>query len=162
MVRASPVSLWRRGNARNVRLYCPYRQYTNLFIFRFVSLLCLRSTLRSSHWSSGSYRLYNTWNHPSLSESPSSYKFNVMYRASHWAPVRKLKVVHTFNVCHAVHHMSHGLIIVARNSSRAISLPLRRTYNPQQRTEQKITSNIFSFTSNFKKKTIQQLKWNIY
>ena len=24
----------------------PYRQYTNLFIFRFVSLLCLRSTLR--------------------------------------------------------------------------------------------------------------------
>ena len=26
---------------RNVRLYYPYWQYTNLFIFRFVSLLCL-------------------------------------------------------------------------------------------------------------------------
>ena len=33
------VSLWRRVNARNVWLY------TNLFIFRFVSLLCLSSTL---------------------------------------------------------------------------------------------------------------------
>ena len=40
------VSLWRRANARNVRLYYPYWQYTDLFIFRFVSLLCLRSTLR--------------------------------------------------------------------------------------------------------------------
>ena len=40
------VSLWRRANARNVRLYHPYWQYTDLFIFRFVSLLCLRSTLR--------------------------------------------------------------------------------------------------------------------
>ena len=37
------VSFWRRANARNVRLYYPYQQYTNLFIFRFVSL---RSTLR--------------------------------------------------------------------------------------------------------------------
>ena len=35
-----------RANARNVRLYYPYWQYTDLFIFRFVSLLCLRSTLR--------------------------------------------------------------------------------------------------------------------
>ena len=40
------VSFWRRANARNVRLYYPYWQYTDLFIFRFVSLLCLRSTLR--------------------------------------------------------------------------------------------------------------------
>ena len=32
--------------ARNVTFYYPYLQYTNLFIFRFVSLLCLRSTLR--------------------------------------------------------------------------------------------------------------------
>ena len=40
------VSLWWRANARNVRLYYPYWQYTNLFIFRFVSLLCLCSTLR--------------------------------------------------------------------------------------------------------------------
>ena len=31
------VSLWWRANARNVSLYYPYRQYTNLFIFRFVS-----------------------------------------------------------------------------------------------------------------------------
>ena len=29
------VSLWRRANARNVRLYYPYRQYTNLFMFWF-------------------------------------------------------------------------------------------------------------------------------
>ena len=29
------VSLWRRANARNVRLYYLYWQYTNLFIFRF-------------------------------------------------------------------------------------------------------------------------------
>ena len=29
-------SLWRRANARNVRLYYPYWQYTNLFIFQFV------------------------------------------------------------------------------------------------------------------------------
>ena len=28
------------------RVYFPYRQYTNLFIFRFVSEYCLRSTLR--------------------------------------------------------------------------------------------------------------------
>ena len=40
-------SLWRRANAQNVRLYSdPYWQYTNLFIFRFVFLHCLRSTLR--------------------------------------------------------------------------------------------------------------------
>ena len=38
-------SLWRRANARNVRLCYLYR-YTDLFIFRFVSLICLRSTLR--------------------------------------------------------------------------------------------------------------------
>ena len=41
------VFLWRRANDRNVRLYYPYWQYTDLFIFPFVSLLCLRSTLRS-------------------------------------------------------------------------------------------------------------------
>ena len=29
------VSLWRRANARNVRLYSPYWHYTNLFIFPF-------------------------------------------------------------------------------------------------------------------------------
>ena len=39
-----------RANARNVRLYFPYWQYTDLFIFRFVSLLCLRSTLRLFHF----------------------------------------------------------------------------------------------------------------
>ena len=32
------VSLWRRAYARNVRLYYPYWQYINLFIFRFVQL----------------------------------------------------------------------------------------------------------------------------
>ena len=36
----------RKGvDAWNVRLYYPYWQYTDLFIFRFVSLLCLCSTL---------------------------------------------------------------------------------------------------------------------
>ena len=45
----SCFSLWRRANARNVRLHYPYWQYTDLFIFRFVSLLCLRSTLRLNH-----------------------------------------------------------------------------------------------------------------
>ena len=40
------VSLWRRAYAHNVRLRFLYRQYTNLFIFRFVSQHCLRSTLR--------------------------------------------------------------------------------------------------------------------
>ena len=39
------VSLWRRANARNVRLYYPYRQYTNLSTFRIVSEHCLRITL---------------------------------------------------------------------------------------------------------------------
>ena len=34
-------SFWRRANARNVRLGYPYWQYTNLFIFRFVSLCTL-------------------------------------------------------------------------------------------------------------------------
>ena len=38
--------LWRRANARNVRPRFLYRQYTNLFKFRFVSLHSLRSTLR--------------------------------------------------------------------------------------------------------------------
>ena len=42
----SEVSLWRRTDPRNVRLYYQYWQYSNLFIFRFVSLLCLRNTLR--------------------------------------------------------------------------------------------------------------------
>ena len=37
------------ANARNVRPYYPYWQYTDLFIFRFVSLLCLHSTLRLLH-----------------------------------------------------------------------------------------------------------------
>ena len=36
----------RRANARNVRPHYPHWQYTDLFIFRFVSILCLRSTLR--------------------------------------------------------------------------------------------------------------------
>ena len=40
------LRLWRTANARNVRLYYPYWQYTDRFIFRFVSLLCLRRTLR--------------------------------------------------------------------------------------------------------------------
>ena len=39
------VSLWRRAYAHNVRLRFLYRQYTNLFIFRFVSQHCPRSTL---------------------------------------------------------------------------------------------------------------------
>ena len=30
------VSLWRRANARNVRLYYPYWQYTDHFIFQFI------------------------------------------------------------------------------------------------------------------------------
>ena len=42
-------SFWRRANARNVRLYYPYWQYTDHFIFWFVSLLCLRSTLCLLH-----------------------------------------------------------------------------------------------------------------
>ena len=37
-------SLWQRANARNVRLFYPYWQYTDLFIFRFVSKLHLYST----------------------------------------------------------------------------------------------------------------------
>ena len=36
-----------KGQCSNVRLYYPYHPYTNLFIFQFVSLLCLRSTLRT-------------------------------------------------------------------------------------------------------------------
>ena len=61
-----PVFLWRRANARNVRPYYPYWQYTDLFIFLFVSLLCLRSTLRlfpskcggilSSPWLQGKHK----------------------------------------------------------------------------------------------------------
>ena len=39
------LSIWRRVNARNVRLHYPYRQYTDLFIFWFASVLYLRSTL---------------------------------------------------------------------------------------------------------------------
>ena len=39
------VSLWQRASAQIVRLYYPYWQYTNLFIFRFVSEHCLHSTL---------------------------------------------------------------------------------------------------------------------
>ena len=40
-------SLWRRANARNVRLYYPYRQYTKLFVFRFVALCTLVSDRRA-------------------------------------------------------------------------------------------------------------------
>ena len=39
------------ANARNVRPYYPHWQYTDLFIFQFVSPLCLRSTLRLFHGS---------------------------------------------------------------------------------------------------------------
>ena len=41
------VSLGRRANVRNVRLYYPFWQYINIsiFQFRFVSLHCLRRTL---------------------------------------------------------------------------------------------------------------------
>ena len=34
-------SLWRRANARNVRLYYSYRQYTNLFIFLSKKGICI-------------------------------------------------------------------------------------------------------------------------
>ena len=44
------VSLWWRANTRNVRLYYPYWQYTDLFIFRFVSLLCAYSTHYAAHY----------------------------------------------------------------------------------------------------------------
>ena len=40
------VSLWRRANARNVRLYYPYWQYTDLFIFRFIR----SSSYRNHHF----------------------------------------------------------------------------------------------------------------
>ena len=30
-------SLWQRIYAQNIRLYYPYRQFINLFLFRFVS-----------------------------------------------------------------------------------------------------------------------------
>ena len=40
------VSLWRRANARNVRLYYPYRQYTNLFIFQFIKFWTARQPIR--------------------------------------------------------------------------------------------------------------------
>ena len=40
---------------RNDKLCFPYRQYTNLFIFRFVSEHCLRSTLRLFHYIKTSY-----------------------------------------------------------------------------------------------------------
>ena len=42
---ARRVFLWRTAYARNVRLYCPYRQYTNLFLFQFVFEHCFRCTL---------------------------------------------------------------------------------------------------------------------
>ena len=35
------VSVWRTANARNVRVYYPYWQFTNIFTFWFVSLLSL-------------------------------------------------------------------------------------------------------------------------
>ena len=35
-----------RATAQNVRLYYPSWQYTDIFIFQFESLLCLRTTLR--------------------------------------------------------------------------------------------------------------------
>ena len=40
------VSLWRRSNARNVRLTLRFGSFINILIFRFVSLHCLRRTLR--------------------------------------------------------------------------------------------------------------------
>ena len=49
----SNVSSIGPSSARNVRLYYPYWQYTDLFIFRFVSLLCLCSTLRLKCYSGG-------------------------------------------------------------------------------------------------------------
>ena len=36
---------WRRANARNVRLYCPYWQYTDLFIFQFMSYISSNNEL---------------------------------------------------------------------------------------------------------------------
>ena len=39
-----------RAHARNVKLRLLFRQYTNLFIFRFVSERCLHSTLPLFHY----------------------------------------------------------------------------------------------------------------
>ena len=47
---ARRVFLWRTAYARNVRLYSPYRQYTNLFLFQFVFEHCFRWTLRLFHY----------------------------------------------------------------------------------------------------------------
>ena len=49
------VSLWRRANARNVRLYYPYWQYTILFIFRFVYLYFVYA------YAAHVPRLYKVW-----------------------------------------------------------------------------------------------------
>ena len=40
------VFLWQRTCIRNVRSCLPYRQYTNIFIFWFISEHCLHSTQR--------------------------------------------------------------------------------------------------------------------
>ena len=52
--RERPARLSRRAYARNVRPRFLYRQYTDLFIFRFISQHCLRSTQSSElsiNWS---------------------------------------------------------------------------------------------------------------
>ena len=43
-----PVSIWQRANARNVGLYYPYWQYTNLFIFQFSCSFTMPTQARST------------------------------------------------------------------------------------------------------------------
>ena len=64
------VSLWRMANARNVRLYYPYRQYTDLFIFRFLSLLCMPTQQHTTFiciWYWPHAYIYIYWPHVRLS-----------------------------------------------------------------------------------------------
>ena len=58
------VSLWRRANAQKCRLRFLYRQYTDLFIFRFVFQHCLRSTLRLLQYSD--FMIFNKFKNSSF------------------------------------------------------------------------------------------------
>ena len=86
-------SLWRRANARNVTIYYPYWQYTDLFIFRFIYYVrvCVKQ------WSSTFFRIAVDCN-----TSSTRYKFGIRSDRSATFGLKR-PIYHMLNLICLVH-----------------------------------------------------------
>ena len=95
-------SLTGRADAQNVRLYFLYRQYSNLFIFRFVSQHCLRSTLHFIFLSDEGPMAFKTLDFAFYIGSTATFLYFDLY----------------FNTAHAAHYILCFFLTMDKRSKR--------------------------------------------